>query len=181
MPCTECGDYIAEEGRTLCKPCVRKRVSGRPALHLVPVSRKVANDCVTRWHRHNGVPSIAGDMFRVGAATDDGTLVAVGLAGRPVARAYDDGQTIEVHRVSSDGSTNATSMLYAALTRAAFALGYTRVITYTQADETGASLRAVGWRAIAQRPARSGWSTPARPRDDAKYETTERTLWEVTP
>ena len=150
------------------------------SLHLVPISRQVAYDCVTRWHRHNGVPSIAGDLFRVGAATEDGTLVAVGMAGRPVARAYDDGQTIEVHRVSSDGTRNATSMLYAALTRAAFALGYTRVITYTQADESGASLRAAGWRVVAQRPPRKGWSTPSRPRDDAKYQTTQRTLWEAT-
>lgn len=150
-------------------------------LHLVPISRAIAHECVTRWHRHNGVPSIAGDIFRVGAATDDGTLVAVGMAGRPVARHYDDGQTVEVHRVSSDGTRNATSMLYAALTRAAFALGYTRVITYTQADESGASLRAAGWRVIANRPARSGWSTPSRPRDDARYLTSERTLWEATP
>jgi hypothetical protein len=119
-------------------------------------------------------------MFKVGAATEDGTLVAVGLAGRPVARHYDDGFTIEVHRVSSDGTKNATSMLYAALTRAAFALGYTRVITYTQADESGASLRAAGWKVLASRPARKGWSTPSRPRDDARYMTSERTLWEAT-
>lgn len=148
------------------------------SLHLVPVSRDVANNCVTRWHRHNGAPVQA--IFRVGAAKEDGTLVAVGMAGRPVARHYDDGQTVEVTRVSSDGTRNATSMLYAALTRAAFALGYRRVITYTQADESGASLRAAGWKVIASRPPRKGWSSISRPRDDAKYVTTERTLWEVT-
>lgn len=147
------------------------------SLHLVPVTQRVAKDCVTRWHRHNAAPR--GDIFRVGAATEDGTLVAVGIAGRPVARHYDDGQTVEVIRVSSDGTRNATSMLYAALTRAAFALGYRRVITYTQANESGASLRAAGWRVVANRPPRSGWSAPSRPRDDAKYETTERTLWEA--
>ena len=151
------------------------------SLHLVPLSRKVAQECVTRWHRHNGAPSIAGDLFRVGAATADGTLVAVGMAGRPVARHYDDGTTIEVTRVSSDGTRNATSMLYGALTRAAFALGYQRVITYTQADESGASLRAAGWKVIATRPARKGWSSVSRPRDDARYQSTERTLWEAVP
>jgi hypothetical protein len=151
------------------------------SLHLVPLSRQVAHECVTRWHRHNGAPSIAGDLFRVGAATDDGTLVAVGMAGRPVARHYDDGNTIEVHRISSDGTRNATSMLYGALTRAAFALGYQRVITYTQADESGASLRAAGWKVIATRPARKGWSSVSRPRDDARYQSTERTLWEAVP
>lgn len=146
-------------------------------LHLVPVSQRVAVDCVTRWHRHNAAPR--GDLFRVGAATADGTLVAVGIAGRPVARHLDDGRTVEVTRVSSDGTRNSTSMLYAALTRAAWALGYTRVITYTQADESGSSLRGAGWRVIAERPARPGWSAPSRPRDDARYQVGDRTLWEA--
>jgi hypothetical protein len=149
------------------------------SLHLVPVSTAVANECVTRWHRHNAPPLTS--TIRVGAATEDGTLVAVGLAGRPVARHYDDGQTLEVTRVSSDGTKNATSMLYAALTRAGFALGYTRIITYTQADESGSSLRAAGWRVVAERPKRKGWSTPSRPRNDARYMTSARTLWEATP
>ena len=147
-------------------------------LHLVPISQRVAQECVTRWHRHNAAPR--GDLFRVGAATDDGTLVAVAIAGRPVARAYDDGRTVEITRVSSDGTRNATSMLYGALTRAAWALGYSRVITYTQADEGGASLRAAGFRVLAERPARAGWTAPSRPRDDARYLSTSRTLWEAS-
>lgn len=145
-------------------------------LYLVPVSQKIANDCVTRWHRHNGEP--AGDLFRVGAALD-GVLVAVGIAGRPSNRHYDNGQTVEVTRVSSDGSRNSTSLLYGALTRAAWALGYTRVVTYTQHDESGASLRGAGWRVVAERPARKGWDTSSRPRDDARYQSTTRLLWEA--
>lgn len=147
-------------------------------LHLVPVSQETANDCVTRWHRHND-PS-PGDKFRVGVATADGTLVAVGIAGRPIARNFDNGQTIEVTRVAADGTRNACSMLYGALARAAWALGYTRVVTYTQADEDGASLRAAGYRVIAERPAHNGWSRPSRPRDDARRVVTARTLWEAT-
>lgn len=91
---------------------------------------------------------------------------------------YADGYTLEVWRVSSDGTKNSTSMLYGALARAAFALGYHRIITYTQSDESGDSLRGAGWRVIAQRKERRGWSTPARPRDDARYMTSARTLWE---
>ncbi len=145
-------------------------------LYLVPITRKDAQECVRRWHRHNPPP--VGDIFRVGAAVN-GVLVAVGMAGRPVARAYDDGVTVEVTRVASDGTRNATSMLYAALTRAAFALGYTRVITYTQGNESGSSLRAAGWKQIASRPARKGWSSKSRPREDAMYQSTERLLWET--
>lgn len=147
-------------------------------LHLVPVSQRAARDCVARWHRHNPPPR--GDIFRVGVATEDGLLVAVGMAGRPVARNLDDGETIEITRIASDGSRNACSMLYGALRRAAFALGYSRVITYTQADEGGASLRAAGYRVVAQRPSRGGWNTPSRPRDDAQRVITQRTLWEAS-
>lgn len=36
-------------------------------------------------------------------------------------------------------------MIYGALVRAAFALGYDSVVTYTLASEPGTSLRASGW------------------------------------
>lgn len=147
------------------------------SLRLVPISQRAAREACANWHRHNPPPR--GDVFRVGICTDDGCLVCVGFGGRPVARHLDDGQTIEVTRVASDGTRNATSMAYGALTRAAFALGYRRVITYTQADESGASLRAAGWKVIASRPPRSGWNCASRPADDARYLPAERTLWEA--
>ena len=146
-------------------------------LQLVPVSQKVAKDAVRRWHRHNSAP--VGDLFRVGVA-DDGVLVAVGIASRPVSREFDDGRTVEVIRVASDGTQNASSMLYGALTRGAWALGYRRVITYTRASEPGTSLRAAGWHVIAERPARKGWNAVSRPRDDRMYEQVARTLWEAS-
>lgn len=147
-------------------------------LHLVPLTQTAARDAVQRWHRHHRPPR--GDLFRVGVATADGILVAVGMAGRPVARHLDDGATVEVTRVASDGTRNTCSMIYGALTRAAWALGYTRVITYTQASESGASLRAAGWKLVAERPARPGWDVPSRPRDDAAYQPVQRTLWEAS-
>lgn len=145
-------------------------------LQLVPVSQRQANEAVTRWHRHNAAPR--GDLFRVGLADDDGVLVAVGIAGRPVARHLDDGRTVEITRVSSDGTRNAGSRIYGALTRAAFALGYRRVVTYTQASESGASLRAAGFRVVAELPPRRGWHSMTRPRDTARYLVTARTLWD---
>ena len=145
-------------------------------LRLVPVSLAQANEHVGAWHRHNR--PVPGAKFCVGAADDAGVLHAVAIAGRPVARAYDDGDTLEIVRVASDGTRNACSMLYGACKRAAFALGYRRVITYTQADESGSSLRAAGWNIIAQRPARKGWDTPSRPRENARYVSTARQLWE---
>ena len=54
---------------------------------------------------------------------------------------------IEIVRVAVlEGERNACSFAYGALRKAAIALGYTRVVTYTMLDEAGASLRAAGFR-----------------------------------
>ena len=143
-------------------------------LYLVPLTQRAAKEACANWHRHNAPPR--GDLFRVGAAVD-GELVAVGHAGRPVSRHLDDGDTVEVTRIASSGYPNATSFLYQALARAALNLGWTRVITYTQADEGGASLRAAGFRVVAEKPATKGWDRAARPRDDSLYMQTTRLLW----
>jgi hypothetical protein len=102
-------------------------------------------------------------------------LVGVAIAGRPVARKLQDGATVEVTRTCTDGTKNANSMLYGAITRAAFALGYRRVITYTLASEPGSSLRAVGFRVDAELPARVGWDVPSRPRYETDLFGNERT------
>lgn len=146
-------------------------------LHLVPVSLAVANEHVAAWHRHND--PTPGHKFSVGAADDGGTLRAVAIVSRPVARNYDNGATLEVARVASDGTANANSLLYGACARAAFAMGYTRLITYTRSDESGSSLRAAGYRVVAQRPSSPGWSRPSRPRDNTRYESVPRQLWEA--
>lgn len=146
------------------------------SLRLVPVSLAQANEHVAAWHRHNR--PVPGAKFCIGAADDDDVLRAVAIVGRPVARNFDDGLTLEVCRVASDGTRNANSMLYGAASRATFALGYGRLITYTLASESGASLRASGWKVIAERPKRAGWSAPSRPRDNDRYVNSARQLWE---
>jgi len=146
-------------------------------LHLVPVSFADACGFVAMWHRHHRPP--IGHKFSVGVADGEGVLRGVLIVGRPVSRVFDDGQTLEVIRTATDGTANANSMLYGAACRVSFGLGYRRVITYTQAGESGSSLRAAGWRVVAQRPARSGWTTPSRPRDDRGVDGIPRTLWEV--
>jgi len=152
-------------------------MNNKGVLRLVPVSLAQANEHVAAWHRHNG--PVVGHRFSIGVA--DATLImrAVVIVGRPGARHFDNGDTLEVIRLASDGTRNACSMLYGAAARATFALGYRRLITYTQGDETGGSLRAAGWRVIAERPARPGWDTPSRPRDDEGYRTVVRQLWEA--
>ena len=108
--------------------------------------------------------------------------MAVGIAGRlVVARALDDGYTVEVTWVSSDGTRNATSMLYAApaLRRLGTRLHPRHHLHPVR--ESGASLRAAGWRALSPSgPLDLAGMPPSRPRDDARYQTTQRTLWEAT-
>ena len=147
-------------------------------LHITPISFADACGFVQMWHRHHQPP--VGHKFSVGVADEDGVLRGVAMVSRPVAKAYDDGLTLEVSRTATDGSPNANSMLYGAAWRATKALGYRRLITYTQQGETGASLRAAGWRVIAERPARKGWDTPSRPRDGHGVDGIPRTLWEAS-
>lgn len=146
-------------------------------LVIVPVSFAQACEFVAVHHRHHRPP--VGHKFSLGVAT--GTqLVGVAIVGRPVARVFDDRQTLEVTRTATDGTAHANSALYGAAWRAAKALGYRRLITYTQKGETGTSLRAAGWRVIAQRPARPGWDMPGRRRRTNGTEWVERTLWEAS-
>lgn len=147
------------------------------ALHLVPVRSRDARGFVAMWHRHHPPPR--GQIFAVGAADGEGVLRGVAIVGRPVSRHLDNGQTLEVTRTATDGTCNVNSLLYGACTRAAWALGYTRLITYTQAGESGASLRAAGWRVLARRPANPGWDRPSRPRTPHGTEGIPHTLWEA--
>lgn len=135
----------------MCYPAAGLAVS----LEIRPISLRDAQDFVAAHHRHNKPPR--GHKFSV-AAYDGPDLVGVATAGRPVARALDDGLTLEINRTCTDGAHNANSLLYGAIRRAAKAMGYLRLVTYTQADETGASLRAAGFRADAQLEARGSWA-----------------------
>lgn len=109
---------------------------------LVPLTLAEARAYVAQHHRHNEPPR--GHKFSIGLARA-GQLVGVVIASRPVARGADDGRTIEIIRLTTEGDRNACSRLYSAACRAAGAMGYTRAITYTLEDETGASVRAAGF------------------------------------
>lgn len=93
-----------------------------------------------------------------------GTLVGVATAHHPVGRALDDGFTLEVTRSCTLGTKNVNSMLYGAMARAAKALGFRRLITYTLAEELGSSLRAANWTQDAVLGERPSWDCPSRPR-----------------
>lgn len=134
-------------------------------MRLVPVTLKQANEFVKAHHRHHG--PVTGWKFGVGLEVD-GELVGVAIAGRPVSRMTqtNEPQTIEVTRVCTIGHKNAPSMLYGAISRAAFALGYTKVITFVLATEQGQSLRAANFKPVQRRSKGGSWSRPSRKRID---------------
>lgn len=146
------------------------------SLRIVPVSWDDACNFVAAWHRHLEPP--VGGIFRHGVADQDDVLRGVAITGRPVSRGFDTGMTLEITRVATDGTKNASSALYGAAARSVKAAGYWRVVTYNLDDESGASLRAAGFTLIAVRDARKGWDMPSRPRKDRGADGVVRGLWE---
>lgn len=149
-------------------------------MEIRPITFRDACAFVAKLHRHNKPPR--GHKFSVGLWQQN-YLVGVAMAGRPVARAFDDGLTIEVNRTCTDGTRNANSMLYGAVWRAAYAMGYRRCITYTQAAESGASLRAAGFVRVKDIPARQSWAASSVKlrglRDPVGTGGVDRVLWEI--
>jgi hypothetical protein len=133
------------------------------SLTLHPLTFKEAKRFIGQHHRHHRPPT--GGLFAIGVALGE-AVVGCAIVGRPLARLLDDGWTVEITRCCTDGSRNACSILYRACARAAMAMGYRRVITYTRPEEGGGSLRGAGFRLVAERAGGGTWNRRARPRVD---------------
>jgi hypothetical protein len=151
-------------------------------LETRPIKLRDANAYVRENHRHN-LPT-NGHKFSI-ACYDDGRLCGVAIAGQPVARKLDDGLTIEIRRVCTDGTYNACSILYGACSRVAKDMGYKRVVTYTLQSEPGTSLKASGFQNDGDAGGGS-WSSKSRPREisqmtlfgeEQKYPIEKKTRW----
>ena len=152
-------------------------------LTIRPIILREANAYVAQHHRHN-LPT-SGHKWSL-ACYDDDRLCGVAIAGQPIARKLDDGLTIEVRRVCTDGTYNACSKLYGACARVAKEMGYRRIITYTLQSEPGTSLTASGWTNCGEAGGVS-WNVPSRPREEyqeslfgveRKYPDEKKTRWE---
>lgn len=172
--------FFLTRGHTLndLSPAMRERyMMSRHAvggLSIKPIGLSEANEYVRQHHRHHG--SIPGMKFAIGLVNATG-LRGVAIAARPVARHIDDDWTLEIRRLATDGVVNGPSMLLGAVRRAAKAMGYSRLITYTLPQEGGASLRAAGWRLVGKRGG-GKWSRKSRPRYDS-HPTEAKLLWEA--
>lgn len=145
-------------------------------VEIRPIALRDANAYIEAYHRHH--KRVQGHKFSVQACdTVTGEIYAVATVGRPVARGLDDGRALEVTRLCAreHAPKNTVSMLLGAIRRAGQALGYTRLYTYTLAEEHGASLKAAGWVQDGEVVGRS-WTCPSRPRTD-KHPTTDKVRW----
>lgn len=143
-------------------------------LEIVPITLREAMAYVEAEHRHHRAPQ--GALFAVGVSNGE-KVCGVAVVGKPVARMNDDNWTVEVTRCCTDGTRNACSMLYRSCWRAARAIGYRRLVTYTLSSEGGASLRGAGFKLIGAAGGGS-WSRKSRPRVDT-HPLQEKLRWEV--
>ena len=130
-------------------------------LELVPVTLREANGFVQQYHRHH--KQVAGHKFSIGVA-QDGKLVGVAICGRPVSRRLDNGTTLEVNRLCTDGTRNACSILYK------------KIITYILASEPGVSLRAAGFTCEGKAGGLE-WNGRSKPKTEDQYPHEMKTRW----
>ena len=128
----------------------------------VPIELRDAQAYINQYHRHH--QAAHRDKFRI-AAMDDGEIIGVVQVGRPVSRVLDDGKTLEVLRLCTNGKKDVCSFLYSRAARIAKEMGYKKIITYILESEPGISLKASGWTCEAVGVGGSDWNTPSRPRE----------------
>ena len=90
-------------------------------MKIAPIGLKAANEYVATYYRHH--KPIRGCKFCVSIEDDHGRCCGVAICGRPVSRYLDNGTTLEINRLCTNGTRNVCSMLYGACVRAAKALG----------------------------------------------------------
>lgn len=160
------GDYVPT--RQIYNDEERGQIRIDAGLEVRPIRRNDAKDFIREHHRHNPPP--AGDRFRFGAF-NGGELVAVMMAGRPVARMLDADAIVEVNRLCVDHSKHraltwkACSELYGAAVDEARERGFEKVISYTLESESGMSLRYARFKPEATTKGGS-WDRPSRRRKD---------------
>jgi len=132
-------------------------------LTIRPITLRQAEGFVQEYHRHHDAPQ--GGLWAI-ALLRGQELVGVAIAGRPVSPVLQRQGYCEVVRVCVlPGVRNGCSKLYGRVRRIAQAMGYERFISYTLPSESGASLRAAGFKAAGMTKGGT-WSRKKRPRID---------------
>lgn len=152
-------------------------------IEIRPLTRDAANAAILAWHRHH--KPVRSHRFAIGAYVD-GRFVGAVIVGNPVAASLArDPLICEVTRLVTDGETpHAASRLLGAARRAARAMGFTRIVSYTRKDEAGTCYRAAGWTPVAAVKGRE-WAGVNKPLRwlpglyEPATEIIDRVRWEV--
>lgn len=137
-----------------------------------------ADAFVVRHHRHHRPPQ--GGIVAL-ALWEGDAIVGVGVLGRPLSRELQRQGVAEVTRLCVlPEARHAASALLGRLRRVAQSLGFQRVVTYTLAEEGGASLQAAGWQSDLADVGGREWSCPSLPREKAKYPLGKKVRWWAT-
>jgi len=135
-------------------------------LCIKPISLKDANAYVEQNHRHH--PKVQGHKYSIGAFNGN-EMVGCAIVGHPQGRYLDDGLTLEVLRLCTDGTHNACSILYGRCARIGKELGYKKIITYILESESGNSLKASGWICEDEHCGGFSWESCKRAKERNEY------------
>ena len=175
------GDYVLAEtedgyGRLYRVDGITSSLITRLEAH--PITLQEAGAYVEAHHRHNAGPKFHKFSLCL-RAPGEPEPVGVAIASIPKARRQMDGVTLEINRCCTDPRyADVCSNLYARTIRIGREMGYTRFLTYTLPEESGSSLRAVGFQVdgVVHSPS-GGWNAPSRPRRTRRYPSGDKVRW----
>lgn len=147
-------------------------------LEAHPITIQEAGAYVEAHHRHNAGPKFHKFSLCL-RAPGEPEPVGVAIASIPKARRQMDGVTLEINRCCTDPRyADVCSNLYARTIRIGREMGYTSFLTYTLPEESGSSLRAVGFQLDGTVHGSShGWDSPSRPRTAGRYPSGDKLRW----
>lgn len=152
-------------------------------MKIVPLTLKVANNFVEKWHRHSARTNNDGGKYAIGLE-HEGQLVGVAIVGRPTARLLQVEGAAELTRlcVSDDAPKGSGSKLYSRAKRIWQLMGGTTLHTYTLSKEGGASMRGAGMTVPAAKVQKQQWTRPSRARAERDIYEEPKVRWtEIVP
>lgn len=185
--------FLDSEVMFECYALAAERAKG--PLRVVPMSLSNANAVVTSWHSHLQRPT-QGHLFSLGVVANASPdypqhLRAVAIVSLPRSRAIMQQGAVEVVRVAVGSGLpplhgvdprhkgSEASFVLKRCVDAAYALGYSRVVSTTLLGEAGAGYRGAGWTPVAVSMG-GHWGRSARGRDEAEQPGI-KVRWEAGP
>lgn len=147
-------------------------------MKIIPLTLRIANDFVEKWHRHSNRTNNDGGKYAIGVE-HEGELVGVAIVGRPTARLLQVAGAAELTRLCTSPAApkGAESKLYARARRIWQLMGGTTLHTYTLKRESGESMRGAGMKAPTAEVAQQQWTRPSRKRAERQIYEEPKVRW----